>query len=266
MSVAFIGFVVLIIMGFSRRKKKESNYKKYFVWSVVLLAVSLVSYLFVDDTKFQPTTEELAAQKEEKAQKEKEKEAAQLAKDKEEAAEKAAKEEKEEQKAKEKEEAKLAKEQKEIEENAANEEREKEKEIKKDEESKHVEAKVAPDTKEETNKNKQTEKYPKENIEILKEHWVWQIEESKGLIRNITTIDPDDYEYIIIYVNDSIKNYTSSQKEEFANTWGNKVKNSVTANLYDGNKEKNKSSYEMRFTDESLFARENIFDDGFSVK
>lgn len=140
MSFAFIGFVVLIFMGFSRRKKKESNYKKYFMWSVVLLAVSLVSYLFVDDTKFQPTAEELAAQEEEKEQKEKEKEAAQLAKDKEEEAERDAKEAEEKQRAKEKEEAKLAKEQKEIEEKAAKETEEKVKKetVDKDTETKEV--------------------------------------------------------------------------------------------------------------------------------
>lgn len=31
---------------------------------------------------------------------------------------------------------------------------------------------------------------------------------------------------------DSVKNHTDLKKEKFANEWGNKIKNSVTANLY----------------------------------
>lgn len=138
MSIAFIGFVILIVLGFKRRKKKDGNHKKYFIWSVALLAVSLVSYLFVDDTKFQPTAEELAAQEEEKDQKAKEKEEAELAENKKEEQENAEKEAEEAKIQKEQEAQKLADE-KEAKEEEAKKEEEKLQKEKEEQEAKEKE-------------------------------------------------------------------------------------------------------------------------------
>ncbi|WP_433959076.1 hypothetical protein [Cytobacillus horneckiae] len=99
---AFLGFLILLIMGFVsfiKRKNKPGKHKTFFKWSAGLLELSFISFFFVDETKSQPTAE-LAAQEEVKAEKAKEIEEAELAEKKKEEEEKAAKEKDEAAKAK----------------------------------------------------------------------------------------------------------------------------------------------------------------------
>lgn len=106
LTFAFLGFLILLIMGlvsFIKRKNKPGKHKTFFKWSAGLLALSFISFFFVDETKSQPTAE-LAAQEEAKAEKAKEKEEEKAAKEKDEAAKaKAEKEAKEKAAAKKKE-------------------------------------------------------------------------------------------------------------------------------------------------------------------
>jgi flagellar biosynthesis GTPase FlhF len=207
---------------------------------------------FLTACGLEQTSEVTAEQKQEQLDKEREKEEAKAKKKEEKEKEKELKQLEKEQKAKEKKKEKA-------EEKAKKEKQKQEKEIaKKAEEEEKL--------KEKAKKKQEKLGYTAEDVKLLKEHWIWQMEESNGMINNITTMDPDDYEYILIYVNDSVKNLTDTEKEKFANEWGNKIKNGVTANLYGGNKEKNKSSYEFRYSDDNLFAREKILGDGFTVK
>ncbi|MED5101115.1 hypothetical protein NST77_23020 [Niallia sp. FSL W8-0177] len=213
-----------------------------------LTACSLEQTSEVTADQKQEQKEKEEAKAKEKEEKEKEKELKQLEKEQKAQEKELEKEQKAEEKAKEKAEEKAKKEQ-----------QKQEKEIaKKAEEEEKL--------KEKAKKKQEKLGYTAEDVKILKEHWIWQIEESNGLINNITTMDPDDYDYILIYVNDSVKKLTDSEKEKFANEWGNKIKNGVTANLYGGDKEKNKSSYEFRYSDDKLFAKKKILGEGFTVK
>lgn len=217
---------------------------------------------FLTACGLEQTSEVTAEQKQEQLDKEREKEEAKAKKKEEKEKEKELKQLEKEQKAKEKEREKeqkaKKKEKAKAEEKAKKEKQKQEKEIAKKAEEEKL--------KEKAKKKQEKLGYTAEDVKLLKEHWIWQMEESNGMIINITTMDPDDYEYILIYVNDSVKNLTDTEKEKFANEWGNKIKNGVTANLYGGNKEKNKSSYEFRYSDDNLFAREKILGDGFTVK
>lgn len=215
-----------------------------------LIFILLVCFLTA--CGLEQTSEVTAEQKQEQLDKEREKEEAKAIKKEEREKEKELKQLEKEQKAE-------AKAKEKAEEKAKKEKQKQEKEIaKKAEEEEKL--------KEKAKKKQEKLGYTAEDVKLLKEHWIWQMEESNGMINNITTMDPDDYEYILIYVNDSVKNLTDIEKEKFANEWGNKIKNGVTANLYGGNKEKNKASYEFRYSDDKLFARKKILGDGFTVK
>lgn len=210
---------------------------------------------FLTACGLEQTSEVTAEQKQEQLDKEREKEEAKAKKKEEKELKQLEKEQKAKKKEREKEQKAMEKEKEKAEEKEKKEKQKQEKEI----------AKKA-EEKEKAKKKQEKLGYTAEDVKLLKEHWIWQMEESNGMINNITTMDPDDYEYILIYVNDSVKNLTDTEKEKFANEWGNKIKNGVTANLYGGNKEKNKSSYEFRYSDDNLFAREKILGDGFTVK
>jgi membrane protein involved in colicin uptake len=222
-----------------------------------LIFILLVCFLTACD--LEQTSEVTADQKQEQLDKEREKEEAKAKKKEEKELQQLEKEQKAQEKERQKEQEAEEKAKEKAEEKAKKEKQKQEKEIaKKAEEEEKL--------KEKAKKKQEKLGYTAEDVKLLKEHWKWQIEESNGMLNNITTMDPDDYEYILIYVNDSVKNLTDTEKEKFANEWGNKIKNGVTANLYGGNKEKNKASYEFRYSDDKLFARKKILGDGFTVK
>ncbi|MED1607792.1 hypothetical protein P4U90_20950 [Cytobacillus kochii] len=234
MSIFFIGFIFLLIIGISNRKKNTGRHKKFFIGSAALLLLSLISYSFVDHSKYEPTAEELAAQEEAKAQKdaekdkkEQEKEAEKLEKEKQKDEEKAAEVAAKEQKAKEKEEARLEEEKKKKEEEVAAKAAEKE-------EKQKEEAKLTKETeteKESDKKDNNTEQQFKENEKILLENFDRIKDESDGII---TSIQAYDETYDVIYVNvvNEVKLLDDNQKQYLVDELGNKIVNNTKAMLH----------------------------------